>query len=373
MSKIVIVGPAHPYRGGIAAFSERLAREFQLQGHEVILCTFTLQYPSFLFPGQTQYSTSSAPIGLKIVRILNSINPLNWLRTGIQIRKMHPDYVVFAFWLPYMAPAFGTVARVAKSGSGGNTKMVGLLHNLVPHEKRPGDTRFARYFCDAMDSFVAMSESVRSDLKDFAPEKICSFSPHPLYDNFGATVTKGEACRVLGLDDKCRYLLFFGLIRDYKGLDWLMEAFADERLSAQKDLKLIIAGEFYGDGKKYHELADRLCLNDRLIWNTEFVPDGMVKYHFCAADMVVQPYKSATQSGITQIAYHFERPMLVTRVGGLPEVVPDGKAGYCVEPSVKAIADALVEFSENPVDFSQGLKSEKEKYSWKAMADAVLR
>ena len=364
--KIIIVGPAYPYRGGISAFSERLAAEFAARGDDVRLVTFTLQYPSFLFPGKTQYSDGPAPEGLSICRMLNSCNPFNWISTGLKLRKMKADKIIFAFWMPFMAPAMGTVARIArKSGA----RRIGLVHNLVPHEHKPGDKFFSRYFCNSMDAFVTMSESVLQDIRSFVPEKPAAMCPHPLYDHYGAPVPREEALTRLGLSSDARYLLFFGLIRDYKGLDWLLEAFADERLKQDCGLKLIVAGEFYSDPRKYMDAAE--ALGDRVILRPEFIPDDMVRYYFCAADLVVQPYKTATQSGITQIAYHFDKPMLVTRVGGLPEIVPDGVAGYVTEPSVPAIADALARFAAQKPDFSHGVASQKQKYSWKKMADAI--
>ena len=364
--KIIIVGPAHPYRGGIAAFSERLAAEFAARGDDVRLVTFTLQYPSFLFPGKTQFSDGPAPEGLSICRMLNSCNPFNWIRTGLKLRKMKADKIIFAFWMPFMAPAMGTVARIArKSGA----RMIGLVHNLVPHEHKPGDKFFSRYFCNSVDAFVTMSDSVLQDIRSFAPGKPAQMCPHPLYDHYGSPVSREEALARLELSPDARYLLFFGLIRDYKGLDWLLEAFADERLRQIPDLRLIVAGEFYSNPQKYLDAAS--SLGDRVIMRPEFIPDDMVRYYFCAADLVVQPYKTATQSGITQIAYHFDKPMLVTRVGGLPEIVPDGVAGYVAEPSVPAIADALVNFATQRPDFSQGVTSQKQKYSWKKMAETI--
>ena len=364
--KIIIVGPAYPYRGGIAAFSERLAAEFASRGDDVQLVTFTLQYPSFLFPGKTQYSEGPAPEGLSVRRMLNSCNPLNWIRTGLRLRKMKADKIVFAYWMPFMAPALGTVARIAgKSGA----RRIGLVHNLIPHEHKPGDRLFSRFFCNSVDAFVTMSGSVLQDIRSFVPGKPAAMCPHPLYDHYGEPVSREEALSRLGLSPDSRYLLFFGLIRDYKGLDWLLEAFADYRLRQFPDLRLIVAGEFYSEPQKYLDAAE--TLGDRVIMRPEFIPDDMVRYYFCAADLVVQPYKTATQSGITQIAYHFDKPMLVTRVGGLPEIVPDGVAGYVAEPSVPAIADALVSFAGNKPDFSEGIASQKRKYSWKKMADAV--
>ena len=362
--KIIIVGPAYPYRGGIAAFNERLAREFTTEGYDVEIVTFTLQYPSFLFPGKTQYSPDPAPADLHIERRINSTNPFNWIKVGKLLRKKKADLIIMAFWLPYMAPALGTIARIS------NTPVAGLVHNLIPHERKPGDKLFAKYFCGSVGRFVALSDSVLKDIRRMAPSKPASFSPHPLYDNFGSPVSKKEACGRLGLDPDNRILLSFGLIRDYKGLDWLLEAYAS--IKHRENVKLVVAGEFYSDGAKYHDLARRLGIDDEVIWKTEFVPDSEVKYYFCAADLIVQPYKSATQSGVTQIAYHFEKPMLVTNVGGLPEIVPDGKVGYVVEPSPAAVAEALERFLNESSDFTEGIKSEKQKYSWKAITDILI-
>lgn len=359
MKRIIILGPAYPYRGGIAAFNERLAREFSGQGHEVETVTFTLQYPSFLFPGETQFSTEQPPRDMKIERRINSISPLNWIRTARALRRKNADLLVIAFWMPYMGAALGTIARLSK------TPTVALVHNLIPHEHKPGDALFSKYFCRSVDRFVALSESVKGDIRKFVPEKPVAVSPHPLYDNFGNAVSREEACARLGLDPADRILLSFGLVREYKGLDWLLEAFAS--LENRKHVKLVVAGEFYSDPEKYHTIARTLGIDDEVIWRSNFIPDSEVKYYFCAADLVVQPYKSATQSGVTQIAYHFDRPMIVTRVGGLAETVPDGKVGYCVEPSWQAVADGIARFLRDAPDFSEGLAEEKTKYSWTAL------
>lgn len=358
--KILIVGPAYPYRGGIAAFNERLARELKAMGNDVELITFTLQYPSFLFPGKTQFSEDPAPEDLTIVRKINSINPFNWIRVGHFLRRKKADLIVIAFWLPYLAPALGTIARISR------TTVIGLVHNLIPHEHKPGDKLFARYFCKSADSFVALSESVRESIREMAPDKPSALCPHPLYDNFGTHISKEEACKALGLDSHDKIFLSFGLIRDYKGLDWLLQAFAS--LKDRKGVKLVVAGEFYSDGEKYHRIARDLGIDNEVIWHTEFVPDSKVKYYFCAADLIVQPYKSATQSGITQIAYHFEKPMLVTRVGGLAETVPDGKAGYAVNPSPEDVSDAMERYLKDTPDFSGSIVEEKKKYSWETFA-----
>ncbi|MDR0872630.1 MAG: glycosyltransferase [Prevotellaceae bacterium] len=366
---IAIIGTAYPFRGGLAAFNERLAQQFIREGHRVEIYTFTLQYPSFLFPGKTQYSDSPAPAGLKIYRKINSVNPLNWLLVGRKIRKKQPDLAIIKFWLPFMSPCLGTIARIIRKNK--HTKVVSILDNVIPHEHHFYDNLLIRYFTKSVDAFVAMSKSVLSDLALFDTRKPRVFSPHPLYDNFGEKLSREEALQYLKLDSQTRYMLFFGFIRHYKGLDLLMEAFADKRFRAM-NVKLIVAGEFYSNEPFYRNLEKKLGLQNDIIWANDFIPDNEVRYYFSAADIVVQPYKSATQSGVTQIAYHFEKPMLVTNIGGLAEIVPDGKVGYVVEPLDRPIADALVDFLKNERNFSENIKAEKEKYSWQRMTEKII-
>ena len=368
--KILIVGPAWPYRGGIADFDERIAREYIKKGDEVEIFTFTLQYPSFLFPGKTQYSPDPRPEDLDIKRKVNSINPFNWIKVGRELKKKNADLLIIKFWLPLMAPCFGTIARIVKGN--GKTKVVSILDNIIPHEHRPGDKILSKYFVSSIDAFIAMSKSVYDDLKSLNDKKPCLLSPHPIYDNFGTAVSREEAIGSLGLDPSAKYMLFFGFIRDYKGLDILLKAIADERIK-NSDIKLIVAGEFYNNSEKYFELEKQLGLEGKMIWRTDFIADEQVKNYFCASDIIVQPYKTATQSGVTQIAYHFEKPMLVTNVGGLPEIVPNGKVGYSVEPEAKVIADAISDFYCNGryAEFVENIKEEKKKYSWDRMLENV--
>lgn len=369
--KIVIIGSAHPFRGGLAAYNERLAREFLSQGDEVQVETFSLQYPSFLFPGKTQFASWPAPEGLKINISVNSINPLNWLKVGRRLRKQKPDLVIIKFWLPFMGPCFGTIARIMKKNR--HTRVISILDNIIPHEHRLGDNLLTRYFVKPVDGFVAMSKSVMADIDHFDKNKPRKLCPHPLFDNFGKSLSREEALQSLSLDPAFRYFLFFGFIRDYKGLDLLLQAFADPRLEATP-VKLIVAGEFYTDPRPYQELINNLKLQDRVILRTDFIPDAEVARYFCSADMIVQPYKSATQSGVTQIAYHFEKPMLVTNTGGLPEIVPHGKVGYVVEPEPKAISDALADFlsGQRYNEFSGNARIEKANYSWDRMVRTIL-
>ncbi len=368
--KIVIVGTAFPYRGGLAAYNERLAREYVKQGHEVEIITFSLQYPGFLFPGKSQFSTEFAPEDLKISRMIHSMNPLNWIKVGRKIKEKSPDMVIFCYWMAFMAPCFGTIARYARSPK---TKMVGLIHNMIPHEPTILDKLFPKYFVNAMDGFVAMAESVVTDINHFdTANKPKIVSPHPIYDHYGEALTKTEAAIKLGLREQKDYVLFFGFIRHYKGLDLLLEAFADERLR-KFPVRLIVAGEFYENPQPYLEQIIRLKLDGLVELRTGFIPDNEVRNYFSVADMVAQPYRTATQSGVSQIAYHFEKPMLVTNVGGLSEIIPDGKVGYVVGVEPTQIANAMVDFFENKRSEMMigNIKIEKKKFLWSRMTSAI--
>ena len=366
--KIAIVGPAYPYRGGITTFNERLARQLLSEGHQVKIFTFTLQYPSFLFPGKTQFSEEEPPKDLEIVRTLSSVNPFTWYRTARLIAREKPDMVMLRFWMPYFGPALGTIGRYLRRRG---IKVVSLVDNIVPHDKKPGDKIFAKYFVKSVDGFLAMSQSVIEELKQFDSTKQVVFAPHPLYDHYGEPESKTEAAAALGLDPNKDYYLFFGLIRDYKGLDLLMEAMASYGLK-DSAAQLIVAGEFYSNEDKFWELERSLGLKGRIHWFDRFIPDDQVRHFFNVADLVVQPYKTATQSGITQIAYHFEKPMVVTRVGGLAEIVPDGECGYVVNPEPAAIAEAISRFYAERPDFTAGIRSKKQEFSWSRLTKALL-
>lgn len=369
---IKIIGPAYPYRGGLASYNERLAKEFLNQGYRVDIETFTIQYPNLLFPGKTQYVDGPAPDNLKIKRTVNSVNPINWVTVGKRIKKEKPDILMIRYWLPFMAPALGTICRIVRSNK--HTKVICLADNIIPHEKRPGDQQLTNYFMNSIDGMVAMSQSVLDDIDQFRTSLPRALCPHPLYDNYGPKTDIHEAKSLLGLERSTNYLLFFGFIRDYKGLDLLLEAFADERLK-NLPVKLIVAGEFYTKPEPYLELINKLRLTDRVVLRTEFIPEKHVTRYFSACDMVVQPYKSATQSGVTQIGYHFEKPMLVTNVGGLAEIIPDKVIGYVTEPNKESIADALVDFYTNSrkPTFEKNIVEEKKKFSWEKMVDAFMQ
>lgn len=371
MKTIKIIGPAYPYRGGIATTNERLAQEFVSMGFDVQIETFTVQYPSFLFPGKTQYNLKPAPENLSIQRTINSINPLNWISVGRRICKEKPDLVIVRYWLPFMAPALGTIAGLIRRNR--HSKISCLADNIIPHEHRPGDRLLTSYFISRIDGLIAMSKSVLVDAQSFRSNLPVGFCPHPIFDNYGERLSFELAKKKLNLDVNTRYLLFFGFIRDYKGLDLLLNAFADARLR-NYPVKLLIAGEYYSSPEPYLELIRKNKLEDLIELRTDFIADDEVNLYFSAADMVVQPYKSATQSGVTQIGYHFNKPMLVTNVGGLSEIIPHGKIGYVVEPDSEKIADMLVDFYKNDrmAEFEANVVEEKKKYSWSNMVNSFL-
>lgn len=371
--KVVIIGPAHPLRGGLATFNHRLAEEFIKEGHECSIYSFSLQYPSFLFPGKTQYSDEPAPEGIHIVTCINSIHPLNWLRIGRRLKKEKPDLIVVRFWIPLMAPALGSILRIVRKNK--HSKIVAIADNVIPHEKRIGDNLLIPYFLKSCDAFVTMSEKVIRDLRIFEQKKPAIQVLHPLYDNFGQPVSKPLARQHLSLPEKEKLLLFFGFIRHYKGLDLLLEAMKkiQDFTPPFDHIKLLIAGEFYEDETKYLDLIRQLGITSSLHIKTEFIPNAEVKYYLCAADAVVQPYRNATQSGVTPLAYHFEKPMIVTNVGSLPHFVPDGLAGIVVEPQADSIAQGVQRFySLGEEHFIPHLRTEKKKYAWSELTKALL-
>ena len=371
--KVIVLGTAWPYRGGLATFNERLARQFMSEGHEVEIWTFTLQYPSFFFPGKTQYTNEPAPKDLEIRRELNSCNPFNWLRLGRAVRKTAPDLLICCYWMSFFAPAYGLVSRMAQRN--GKTKCIALVHNMIPHEPNILDKLFAPYFVKSQNGFVALSDSVVKDIDRLDKAgKPKTFSPHPIYDHYGERMPKEEACKVLNLSVEKNYMLFFGLVRAYKGLDLLLGAFGLVK-DQLPELQLIIAGEFYEDEEKYRAQIASLGLTERVILRNEFIPDDDLRKYFGAADLIVQPYKTATQSGVTQVAFHFEKPMLVTNVGGLGEIVHDHQMGYACEPTAEAIAaDLLDYYQQNRQEaYTAYLKKEKTKYAWSKMTSAFAQ
>ena len=366
--KVIIIGPAFPFRGGIANFNNALAQEYHNIGDQVTLYSFTLQYPGFLFPGTTQYESGEAPKNLKIKTLINSVNPFNWINVARKINTENPDYVIIRYWLPFMAPCLGSIARLLNK----KIKILAITDNVIPHEKRIGDTLLTRYFVKSCDAFLSLSASVLDDLSKFTNTTYKKFIPHPIYNVFGDKIPKAKALENLGLNSEVKHLLFFGFVRKYKGLDLMLKAMGDSRIKAM-GIKLIIAGEFYDDKTEYTDLISDLGIAKNIIMKSDFIPANKVKDYFCAADMITQTYRTATQSGVTQIAYSFDRPMLVTDVGGLAEIVPHNKVGYVTSQNPTEIADVIIDFYTNnkEEEFSDNTSLEKKRFSWKFFIEAL--
>ncbi len=361
--KIVMIGPGYPYRGGLAQFNHQLYHHLSRR-HAVTFLTFTRQYPELLFPGKTQLDTSREKPPVPTIRVLDTINPLTYWKTFRLIEAINPDIVLYRYWMPFFAPAFGTIVllthlkRVAKT--------VFLCDNIVPHERRPGDRWLTRYAFRYVDGFVVMSQQVENELQMFKPRAPYVRLFHPIFQHFPPPVTRQQALAKLNLPNKPT-LLFFGFVRHYKGLDVLLHSL--QRIRQKLDCQLIVAGEFYDDEAEYRQLIKALGLTEAVRLFNRYIPNEDVPYFFSAADVVVLPYRSATQSGIVPVCYYYQKPVIASAVGGLPEVVEPGKTGFLVPPEdPEALAEAILTFYEQGGEkaFQHGLQRARDRFSWEA-------
>jgi glycosyltransferase involved in cell wall biosynthesis len=371
--KICIIGPAYPYKGGIATFNDRMAIELHNMGYEVVVITFKLQYPSIFFPGKSQTTSEIKSFPFPIFRNINAINPLNWYSVGKEIQKADYDLVISRFWIPAMAPSLGWINKIIQGNK--KTKITAIVDNLIPHEKRIGDSILSSFFLRSIHSAIAMSASVKYDiLQQTNSLKKVALIPHPIYDHYGASKSKNEASDALNLSRDFKYILFFGLIRKYKGLDLLIKAMKSI-VAYDSKFKLIVAGEFYDNEESYRNLIVELGLQENVIIYSGFIPDDQVADIFSISELLVLPYRTATQSGISQMAMHFELPMIVTNVGGLPEIVKDGKTGYISDVDSDDMSDKVIKyFSEaKHHEFQKNIIIDKKNYSWKSFAVNLLK
>ncbi|MEI6189658.1 MAG: glycosyltransferase [Chitinophagia bacterium] len=369
VNKLVIIGPAWPLRGGLSAFDETLATHFSNQGINTRIDTFSIQYPSFLFPGTSQYSSEPQPKNVNINVCINSINPLNWIKIGLKLYREKPELIIVRYWIPFLAPCLGTILFITKRNK--HTKVISIVDNMIPHEKRIGDHIFTTYFSKMVDGFIAMSEKVKLDIRLFSHKPI-TVTPHPIFNQFGNSISKQSAREILGIPQDDKIILFFGYIRKYKGLDLLLQAMSNESIK-KMNIKLMIVGEYYDDEAPYQSLISSLGLQEQVMVYANYIPDAEVKNYVCSADFIIQPYKTATQSGVTPMAYHFEKPMLVTNVGGLADTVPHMSVGIVVEPNAEAIGKGIVNLYELGADyFIPNIIEEKKKYTWTQMTEKFL-
>jgi len=371
--RIAVVGPVHPYRGGIAHFTEMTVEVLVERGHTVRPVSFRRQYPEPLFPGKTQFEPDEdPPEGVRgAPRRIDTVNPLTWLQTAWHLYRMQPDVVVFQYWMPFFAPAYGLIARFLRRLG---IPSLAIVHNALPHERHLGDAWLSRFYLRACEGFVVMSDAVRDNLRPLRrPGAVLRQIEHPVYERFGDPVARADAREALGLPADAPVALFFGFVREYKGLHVLLKAMP-QVLDQVPDLHLVVAGEPYDDPDRYRRIIREHGLEDRVHWHDRYIPSGTVPLYFGAADLVVQPYVSATQSGVAQIAFHFEMPMVVTDVGGLAEVIPHEEAGFVVPPSdPSALAAAVARYFTEDWQgrLTEGVRRQKERYAPERLAEAI--
>lgn len=371
MSKsIAIVGPAWPFRGGLANFDERLARAWTQKGAQVTLHTFTKQYPSFLFPGTSQFTDKPAPSDLQIERTLHAYNPFQWKSAAQRIIAGNYDLALIRFWIPAMGPSLGYLANKLVHKT--QTHVVALVDNLIPHESRPLDRWLTNQLIRHPHAFVTMSDTVAKPLRLLAGDRPVCQSPHPLYDDYGPQVDQRDARRKLEIDEKAKVLLFFGFIRKYKGLDLLLDALSGDWMR-DSNVKLVVAGEWYDDAAPYKALAKKNGLDDHIVWHDRFIAEDDIATFFSSADAVVQPYRSATQSGISALAYAYGKPLISTNVGGLSEMIDDGKTGYLCDPNPTSIRDAVNRWmhESDPTAIRDEIATKRSIMTWDRLIDTI--
>lgn len=365
--RISIFSAFYPFRGGIAQFNARLFRALEKK-NEVSAFTFTTQYPKILFPGKTQFvSPEDHADAIPAERIVNPFNPFSYPKAIKRIQKKSPDIFVVNYWMTFFGICFGILAKYQSK----QIKKIAIIHNLIPHEERFFDRMFSRFFIKNYDGFIVLSEAVKIDLLNLKPDAKIFQIAHPWYDHFGEKEDRNLAHEKLGLDPQMKTLLFFGLIRDYKGLDLLIEAFG----FLPGNFQLVIAGEVYGKEGEYQKQIKESKAHDRIIFHNKYINDEMVRWYFSAADVCVLPYRSATQSGITAVSFHFEVPVVATNVGGLKENIESIEAGVVVdEISARSIAIGVEEmFAPGRITtFSDNLRKAKKLNSWDHFADELI-
>lgn len=375
--KIVIIGTAYPLRGGIAHYVSLLHDSLKEHGHEVHVVTFSRQYPKIIFPGKSQEEKGDAGKPINSIQVIDSINPVSWRKAGKVVAGLEPDMIIFKFWLPFFAPAYGMITRVAKNllrKKGKECKIVFIADNVIPHEKRFGDRAFTNYAFKAVDHFIVQSDAVERDLKIVKADAKYIKLAHPIYHIFGELIDRKKARSDIGIPPDAPAILFFGYIRKYKGLDILLRAMPG-LLKKLPELRLIVAGEFYGDEAEYRKLIQDLKIPAKnLVLATDYIANDKVATYFSATNVVVLPYRTATQSGIVQIAYNFDVPVIATDVGGLSEVVIDGKSGMITKEAIpELVAQDVERFFIDGLEekMREGVHEEKKKYSWDTFVEGV--
>lgn len=368
--RVSMIAPLPPYRGGISQFATCAWEALVASGREMQGVSFRRQYPQLLFPGKSQLDPEPSPTPGPVLRSIDAVNPWSWSRTARQIVAFEPEILFFHYWMPFFAPAFGSILRKVRKSR--PVQAITLVHNVIPHERRPLDTRMGNWFLGQNDGFIVLSEEVERDLWELGHRQPVRRIHHPIYDRFGPAPDRAQARAELRIAADTPLILFFGLVRPYKGLEVLLEAVAEVRRKLP-ELRLIVAGEFYERESHYRDLIARLGIARAVDVRNRFIGDREVATLFAACDVVVQPYLTATQSGVAQVAFHFDRPVIVTDVGGLAEVVQDGVAGLVVPPgNPDALAAAIQRFFQDAMaeSLGAGVRARKSEFSWDRLVEA---
>ena len=367
--QIALISVAPPYRGGISKHTSILVENLS-KNHSVDVINYSRQYPDFLFPGKTQYLDDKSEND-NSSRMIDSINPLTWFSTGNKLAKKNYDLVIFRFWNPFFAPALGVISGIIKKKSS-YTKLMSLCDNILPHEKTPFAYFLTTYLFDKLDGHIVQSSQTENELQEVVENPVYEKRFHPIYTNFPKKIDKITARKKLGLSAK-NIILYFGIIRDYKGFDILLNAIAELKDSGL-DFHLLAGGECYGSDEKYTQLISNLGISDYITWHNKYIPDSEVSNYFSAADVVALPYRTASQSGVTQIAYSYDLPVIVTKVGGLPEIVDEGQSGFTIEPeNPKELANILEKNLEAGtfLEMATYIKKFKQKFSWEYFVNGI--
>jgi len=367
--QIALISVAPPYRGGISKHTSILIEKLS-KNHSVDIVNYLRQYPNFLFPGETQYLDDKSENDNSL-RMIDSINPLTWFRTGNKLAKKNYDLIIFRFWNPFFAPALGVITEIIKKKSP-QSKLMSLCDNIFPHEKTPYADFLTTYLLNKLDGHIVQSSQTESELQEVVENPIYEKRFHPIFTNFPKKIDKITARKKLGLSAK-HIILYFGIIRDYKGFDTLLNAISKLK-NTELDFHLLAGGECYGSDEKYTQLISNLGISDYITWHNRYIPDSEVSNYFSAADVVALPYRTASQSGVTQIAYSYDLPVIVTRVGGLPEIVDEGQSGFTIEPENPEELANIIEKNMKAgtfLEMTNYIKIFKQKFSWEYFINGI--
>lgn len=366
---IVVIGPYFPYRGGISDTNQELCETLNKLGHNVNVISFKLLYPSLLFPGRTQFYKENSKQDIKSKRLINSINPFNWINNSRVINDLNPELVISTYWTPFLAPCLSFINNTINK----NILKIGIVHNAYPHEKNIFQKKLFKIYLKSINKIITLSKNINNQINEISKSKKKIVLFHPIPKKFGKPIKKQIAKKKIGLKKDYNYLLFFGLIRKYKGLDILIESMS-EIIKKRNDVKLLIVGENYESIIKYKKLIKKNNLENCISFINHFISEQEIKYWFCSSELVIQPYKKASQSGITPLSFQFETPTVCTNISGLSEYIIDNKDGFLSNPNSNDLAKKiLMALNSDLTLIKKEIRNKKEKLTWNNFVSNLLK